>query len=235
MTRIRGILLDAVGTLIDPDPPVSVAYAQAASRQGVELDVSVVHHRFRRAFRMSEAEDLRGPLATDEEGEIRRWRWIVHQVLPELPDLERGFVELWDHFARPESWRLFPDVGPTLEHLQEAGLPVRIASNFDGRLRAIVLGFPELSPWSDALVVSSEVGWRKPHPRFYLTACERLRLAPAEVLCLGDDPENDLQGPRRVGMPAVLIDRDGDVSGDLPRLSSLTELVAYLGSRSLSA
>ncbi|MBV8233824.1 MAG: hypothetical protein JO329_27920, partial [Planctomycetaceae bacterium] len=39
---IQGIVLDAVGTLIDPSPPVAEVYAAAARRQGVHLEVAVV-------------------------------------------------------------------------------------------------------------------------------------------------------------------------------------------------
>ncbi|MFO0961094.1 MAG: hypothetical protein U0800_27245 [Isosphaeraceae bacterium] len=103
--ELLGVVIDAVGTLIEPVPPVSLAYRDAAIRQGIDLEAEEVRSRFGRAFREAEAGDLRGRLATDESGEVRRWRAIVARALPELPDPERGFLELWDHFGRPDSWR----------------------------------------------------------------------------------------------------------------------------------
>jgi putative hydrolase of the HAD superfamily len=204
---VRAVVFDAVGTLIEPDPPVAVAYASAARRQGVTLDWEIVRSRFRQAFSTAEVEDAQGAQATDETREVRRWRRIVAEVLPEVSDPERAFAELWDHFGQAAAWRTFDDVGPTLQALKTARLATCIGSNFDGRLRSVVAGLDDLSGLVDALVISSEVGWRKPHPAFYAAICRKLVLKPAHVLFVGDDRENDLEGPRMAGMKALLIDR----------------------------
>ncbi len=225
---IEGIVLDAVGTLIDPVPSVAEAYAAAAARQGLVVDVAEVKSRFREHFRNDEVDEQLGPMATDEAIERRRWRRIVANVLPDLPDLDRGFAELWDHFGRPEAWRCFPDVGPGLEALRGRGIPVRVASNFDGRLRAVAAGLPELAGVVDTLVISSEVGHRKPHPAFYAAACASLDLASDRVLCVGDDPENDVLGAERAGLRGVLLDRDGRRPADLDWLPDLHALARAL-------
>jgi putative hydrolase of the HAD superfamily len=141
----EAIIFDAVGTLIDPHPSVAEVYVAAARRQGVELDRGLVKARFHQHFRNDELDETRGPLVTDEPTEYRRWRRIVSNVLPEVPHPDRAFFELWDHFGRPESWRCYADVAPALATLTRAGLPIRIASNFDGRLRAFVGGLADLS------------------------------------------------------------------------------------------
>ena len=225
---IEGIVLDAVGTLIDPEPSVARAYADAALRQGLVVDLTEVKRRFGRHFRNDEVDEQLGPMVTDESIEYRRWRRIVSNVLPDLPDKSRAFDELWDHFGRPEAWRCFPDVGPGLAALLEAGFPVRVASNFDGRLRAVVAGLPELAGFVDTLVISSEVGHRKPHPAFYVAACASLDLPPARVLCVGDDPENDVLGAERAGLRGILLDRDGRKPAGLHSFPDLMALVEAL-------
>jgi putative hydrolase of the HAD superfamily len=228
LAGVRGVVFDAVGTLMDPEPSVARAYAQAARRQGVELDEGVVRGRFRRHFGDDEVDEMRGPLATDEATERRRWWRIVVGCLPEVPDPGRAFEELWDHFGRPSAWRPYPDAAGALGALWRAGLGVVVASNFDGRLRGVLAGLEGLRPWADSAVISSEVGRRKPHAEFYRAACARLGLPPGAVLCAGDDPENDLRGPRRAGLRAVLIDREGRAPGGLPALPSLGALADRL-------
>lgn len=229
---IEGVVLDAVGTLIDPTPSVAEAYAAAASRQGLAVDVAEVKSRFGQHFRNDEVDEQLGPMATDEAIESRRWRRIVANVLPDLPDKDRGFRELWDHFGRPEAWRCFADVGPALSALRGAGVPVRVASNFDGRLRAVAAGLPELAGLVETLVISSRVGFRKPHPAFYSAACRSLGLAAGSVLCVGDDPENDVRGAERAGLRGVLVDRDGRRPPGLATMPDLHSLaVAVIGSR----
>ena len=226
--EVDGIVLDAVGTVIDPEPSVAQVYADAARRQGLTVDLADVKGRFHRYFRDDEIDDQLGPMVTDEGIESRRWRRIVANVLPDLPDPDRAFTELWDHFGRPDAWRCFPDVAPGLRALHEAGLPVRIASNFDGRLREVAGGLAELGGFNEILVISSEVGFRKPHPNFYRAACASLGLPPERVLCVGDDPENDVLGPERAGLRGALLDRDGRAPVGLTSFCDLPALARFL-------
>ena len=76
------------------------------------------------------------------------------------------------------------------------------------RLRSVVAGLPELAEGIE-LVISSEVGYRKPHGDFYRAACDSLALPPERVLFIGDDLENDVRGPRRIGASAWWLDRRG--------------------------
>jgi putative hydrolase of the HAD superfamily len=228
--EIEGIILDAVGTLIEPFPTVAHAYTEAALRQGIEIEAGEVKRRFHKFFRVDEVDEQLGPLATDEGIEHRRWRRIVGNVLPDLPDPDRAFAELWEHFGLATAWRAFADVGPALAALRRAGIKLVIASNFDGRLRGVVRGLPALAGSEDSLVISSEVGFRKPHPEFYLAACARLDLPPDRGLCVGDDVENDVRGPERAGLRGLLLDRDGRQPPDVPRVADLTTVVQCLAS-----
>ena len=234
MTRLNrwddvdGIILDAVGTLVEPNPSVARVYAAAAHRQGLEVELGVVKGRFREHFRNDEVDDQLGPMVTDEAIEYRRWRRIVGNVLPGLPDPDRAFAELWDHFGHPEAWRCFPDVKLGLRLLRDAGWPIRIASNFDRRLRDVAGGLSDLDGFTDPLIISSEVGYRKPHPRFYAAACASLGLPPERVLCVGDDPENDVLGPERAGLRGALLDREDRCPVGMIGLADLPSLARML-------
>ncbi len=226
---VQGIIFDAVGTLIEPEPPVLIAYLNAARRQNIQLDPHTVRDRYRAAFHRQENQDFRGPLATDEATERRRWRRIVAEALPEIPDLNLAFDELWIHFGKPESWRLYDDVPDALNRLANAGIPFCIASNFDARLRSVVEGLPALARFAPSLNISTEVGRRKPHRALYEAARSSLGIDSAEaVLCVGDDPENDLMGPLRAGYQALLIDRRGHHPEFSPSTNSLTALADHL-------
>jgi putative hydrolase of the HAD superfamily len=223
--HIAGIVLDAVGTLIKPDPSVAVAYTEAARRQGVELEAEAVRSRFQVHFGSDEVQGGQGAFSTDEATERRRWRQIVFGVLPKIPDPDRAFEELWDHFSRPQSWRCFSDVVPALRALKLMGLAVCVGSNFDSRLRGVVQGLPELASWVDSLVISSEVGYRKPHPSFFRAACAHLGLPEGRVLSVGDDAENDVRGAIRAGLSGLLLDRGAMRPGDVPHVPNLMALV----------
>jgi putative hydrolase of the HAD superfamily len=114
-----------------------------------------------------------------------------------------------------------------LEGLAARGYRLGVASNYDSRLRPVVEGLPALRPLRE-LVISSEVGWRKPAPEFFAALRERVGLPRAHILLVGDDRVNDYDGARACGMPAVLLDPRGteaDVPERIPRLGGLLELL----------
>jgi putative hydrolase of the HAD superfamily len=57
----------------------------------------------------------------------------------------------------------------------------------------------------DTMVLSCHVGWLKPDPRLYETACTGLEVAPRECLYVGDGDGHELTGAQRMGMRAVLM------------------------------
>jgi putative hydrolase of the HAD superfamily len=125
---------------------------------------------------------------------------------------------------------VFADVPLAFGAFEHLGLPFVIASNFDARLRAVILGLPELERYADRLVISSEVGYAKPHPRLVLEACARMGLPPSECLCVGDEVDNDVIGPISAGLHAVLVDRagQGNALSDIDAIPDLQPLVEWL-------
>ncbi len=59
----------------------------------------------------------------------------------------------------------------------------------------------------DVIVVSGAVNSRKPHPKIFRHALEKLELKPSEVVFVGDTVDADVKGPREVGMKTVYVDR----------------------------
>jgi putative hydrolase of the HAD superfamily len=81
----------------------------------------------------------------------------------------------------------------------------------------------------DAEVFSCSVGLRKPDPRIYLLACEHLGVEPQEAVFVGDGANDELAGAERVGMTAVLIEREGEEQDWAGlRVRALPELLALV-------
>jgi putative hydrolase of the HAD superfamily len=128
----------------------------------------------------------------------------VGKVLDDVPDPEPCFQELYRHFSRPGAWRCDPETGPVLQTL--AGrYHLGLASNYDRRLRSVWEGLPELRECRQ-LIISSEIGWRKPAPQFFQALCREMSLPARQVLSVGDDPRNDYHGAIAANMPAILFD-----------------------------
>lgn len=209
---IRGIVFDAVGTILRPAPPFPVIYQAAARRLGIELDQAAIFAKFVTAFGASDIydRDLLG-YRDSEQRERDRWHDIVASVFAEYLSgeaLEILFEELFSHYGRPASWQLYDDVAACWNSLRQCGYRVGIGSNYDSRLQSVVAGQPPLNE-NDGLFISSLVGFRKPAREFYQAIADAWQLRPEELLMIGDDLLNDYQGAREAGWHSIFLDRDG--------------------------
>lgn len=73
----------------------------------------------------------------------------------------------------------------------------------------------------DAVIESSQVGVRKPDPRFYEMACEALRIAPAEAVFL-DDLGVNLKPARELGMTTIKVVSPDQALSELEAATGLT-------------
>jgi putative hydrolase of the HAD superfamily len=218
------VFFDAVGTLIHPEPPAPAVYAAVGRRFGCRLAETTIRVCFRAAFRRQEEADYASNHRTDEAREVARWRAIVCQVLDDVTDVETCFRELYDHFARAGAWRCEPETAEVFAELTARGHVLGIASNFDHRLRGLVEQLPAFRPIRH-LVISSEIGWRKPARAFFEEMCRQATTPPEQILYVGDDPVNDFEGARAAGMRALLLaPNEHSSSATDDRIKSLSDL-----------
>lgn len=59
------------------------------------------------------------------------------------------------------------------------------------------------------IITGFEAGCDKSNPKMYLKAIEMLRVKPQEAIMIGDDFQLDYVMPKRLGMKAILLDREG--------------------------
>lgn len=57
----------------------------------------------------------------------------------------------------------------------------------------------------DAIIVSGEVGYGKPHPKVYQAALDALGVTPEETIMVGDNWRRDVVGPQKLGIRGVWI------------------------------
>ncbi len=99
--------------------------------------------------------------------------------------------------------------GPLLRTLGERAR-LAVVSNFDYTPTALdILERAGVADLFQTVVVSDEVGWRKPHPEIFSRALARLGVAPADALFVGDRADIDVVGAQRMGMPSVWVNRGG--------------------------
>jgi HAD superfamily hydrolase (TIGR01509 family) len=115
-----------------------------------------------------------------------------------------GLLELEkDLQAECASIRLRPGIDAIWQFLRDNGLRIGVCSNL-----ALPYGPPLLAALldrPDAVILSYEVGLAKPDPAIFRLVCDQLGCQPKDTLFVGDTPAADIEGPRAIGMPAMLI------------------------------
>ena len=121
-----------------------------------------------------------------------------------------------------EAVELFDDAAESLASLRGMGLKLGLISNLASPYKAPFhrLG---LGGFFDAALFSCDVGRRKPDPALYLEMATALGLAPGLLIMVGDKRPNDFDGPKGVGMGAILLQGCGGASGP-SSIGSLREL-----------
>ena len=220
---IEWVVFDAVGTIIFADPPIHMAYHRVGRKYGSQITPPLASQRFKEAM----AEEPKS-LETSAQREVEFWKSLVSRVLPDTNHPEGCFQGLWEHFASPSSWGVYADVEETLDELKARGIQVAVASNFDHRLHTVMNGHRELKPITKRFI-SSELGWKKPSPRFFEAIAKDLGVPAHSILMVGDTLADDIDPARAAGLQAVHINRATEPAEGA--VGTLTDLAARLQPR----
>ena len=219
----RAVLLDALGTLVELQPPaprlrealrregVEVSEEQAAAGIGAEIGYYLAHHL--EGHDRESLEDLRDRCAE----EMRRALGV--------PSL--GHAEARGAMMAALEFEPYPDVIPALRSLRELGLTLVIVSNWDCSLPDW-LGPPGLIDLVDGVVTSADVRSAKPDPRVFLRGLEVAGAAPDETVHVGDSVPNDVEGARAAGIRALLLSRGGEAPAGVDAVRSLEEVASVI-------
>jgi putative hydrolase of the HAD superfamily len=231
--RFDGVLFDAGGVLVVPDPYQTLV---TLSPFGATLDPE----RHVRAHWAGLAA-LEANVGHAHDDTIERVPWTayhrafatvvgvgVHRLDDAAAALRSVFTPyLWTH----------PLAGSVaaLARLRRAGVPMGVVSNADGQIEATLryrgvcqVGEGAGVPVS-CVVDSHVVGVAKPDPRIFDGAIAALGLPPERIAYVGDSVINDVGGATKAGLQPLLFDPYDDRS-DLPhveRLASLHDLIAF--------
>jgi putative hydrolase of the HAD superfamily len=232
----KAVFFDAGHTLLYAHPDLGSVYAEATAAFGVRLPPERYAETFVPVFKETTKIYAESSSASDAQ-DLAMWRDITRRIyhrLPALADIpfDAWFEALYRRFGDPEVWKFYDDVEPALLDLRSRGLRVGIVSNWDTRLKSISDGLG-LTRLVDFIVISAEVGVRKPDPRIFRMALDKAGVRPEEAIHVGDLPEEDAEGAKRAGVRPVLIDRrkritPAVVPSDVPVVTSLSELIDLL-------
>jgi HAD superfamily hydrolase (TIGR01662 family) len=101
-------------------------------------------------------------------------------------------------------WQPFDDAYATLDTLKERGYKIGLISNArDAANVERLIDQAHLRPWLDPIVISANVGVRKPNPHIFKIVLDSWRLPPDQVVMVGDMLGADILGAHNAGLRGV--------------------------------
>lgn len=131
--------------------------------------------------------------------------------------------------AKEGSLCTYPFVHKTLIELIQMGFHLAVISDAPRREAWLRIYATNLQHYFDVVLTYEDTHERKPHPKPFLLALEKLSVAPNEAVMVGDWAERDMVGAKEVGMKTVFA-RYGDTmntlhSGADYEINAISELI----------
>jgi putative hydrolase of the HAD superfamily len=221
----RAVLLDALGTLVELEPPAPQLRAALERAFGVRVSEAEAERAIAAEIVYYRAHLDEGCDADSVAALRRRCAATLRAALPERARAHLGDLDaLTEVLLASLRFSAYEDARAALPELRRGGRRLVVVSNWDFSLGE-VLERVGLRGLVDAVLTSAQVGARKPEPEIFAQALAVAGVPAAAAIHVGDSLEEDVAGARGAGIEAVLVVRNG-TSGDfgVRTIARLTEL-----------
>lgn len=234
--RVKAVLFDFGDTLVSFEGFDYEASLTALHETLVENGIVTPYEKFKKTYFK-----IRDQLNREGDSSLKEFNFgiRVSRVLDELgfnlDPTNPKIISSVEAFMRPfiKSLKLEEHIPLVLQELKKK-YRLGLVSNFayPPAIKQTLRKFG-LSEFFDSVVISGDIGWRKPSPKIFEKALEALHVSASEAVFVGDAPFHDIAGARQVGMKTIWLRRLGeketaDTSSADRIISGLKELLTIL-------
>lgn len=189
---IKAVLFDFDGTLLNRDESVKM-FIEGQYDRLIKLVGHVPKDKYVARF-----------IQLDNRGYV--WKDKVYQQLVDEFNIATITWEtlLQDYISEFKNNCVpFPNLIVMLEELKSNHLVLGIISNGYGQFQMDNIKALGINQYFDTILISEWEGMKKPDPKIFLRALEKLKISPNESIFMGDHPENDVKAAQHVGMKGI--------------------------------
>lgn len=210
--NVRGIIFDINGTLVDihtneASDEIYRAISNFLSFQGISLSPDAVRTLY---FQVMKDQRRLGAETYPEFDAVAVFREIIMRcqtdftrLLPvsKIRQLPLFLAEMYRSLSRYRL-QLYPGVKEVLTQLSPQYLMAAVSDGQSAWAMPELYGVG-LSGYFEPVIVSGDLGFRKPDVRIFRLALDGLGMGPQEVLFVGNDMYRDIFGAQQLGIKTV--------------------------------
>jgi putative hydrolase of the HAD superfamily len=216
----KAVLLDYIGTLVEPKNYTLEASKRKLHEALCQAGLISSVKEFMEAY--AEAHEKYRKIRYEELREVTNAVWVSEtlnniqcKTNTEDPRLKVGLSVFFKDFInslklRPQAKKL---IKTAAEHCK-----VGLISNFT-YAPAIYASLRKLgiNQYFSTVLISEEIGWRKPHRAMFDEALKILQAKPNEALFVGDSPTEDIKGAKALGIRTVFVESQFNTLANLKK------------------
>jgi len=191
MRMIKAILFDLDGTLLDRDA-------------SIEHFITTQYDRLTPLKKITKTEYVSRFIELDCRGHV--WKDKVYQTIVSEFGLKTvSWEELLDDYDTEfiHSCIPFPNLVETLDILTTQGYLLGIITNGLGTFQKRTIQGLGIEQYFQTILISEVEKVRKPEAEIFLRALRNLGVTPDESVFIGDHPDADVMGAKRIGMKSI--------------------------------
>ena len=163
---------------------------------------------------LSQEDFIEGLIAGEKQHIYHGWDYTADRLV-EMGIFNEGTkgADVWRclfTYCWPLAAVKYPFTEPTLIRLKEMGLKLGIITNGEHDLQWNKLRLLNFDYLFDEIVISGDVGVQKPETKPFEVMSKKLGIEPQNLLYVGDNPLNDVEGSRKAGYTPVWVKTIGN-------------------------
>ncbi|WP_188634369.1 HAD family hydrolase [Lentibacillus kapialis] len=220
---LKAVVFDLDGTLLNRDESLKIFIEQQYKRLSEWL-LHIPKDKYIKRF-----------IELDNRGYV--WKDKVYkQLINEFGIEEITWEELLQDYLSyfKENCVPFSNLISMLEELKRNNIQIGMITNGKGQFQMDNIKALDINKYTDTILISEWEGIKKPDPKIFKAALEKLDVSAKESIFVGDHPEKDVKAAQSIGMKTIWKKGDqwGNVKADfiVDDLEEIPQIINQLNS-----